>query len=131
MRGLRAALPGQANNSSYLQTAEPDTGAQLAMVDFPGVAVGDHEGLKDLRVHLVLNGAYEMDCLYNQLRFFERVGIGDLIISHFKEVVRPEKLWNLALGKRFSIGFLSGGQNVPGEFVEATSGLLFSAQNLP
>jgi hypothetical protein len=52
MRGLRAALPGQANNSSYLQTAEPDTGAQLAMVDFPGVAVGDHEGLKDLRVHL-------------------------------------------------------------------------------
>jgi flagellar biosynthesis GTPase FlhF len=87
--------------------------------------------LPGVQVHLVLNGAYEMDCLYNQLRFFERVGIGDLVISHFEEVVRPEKLWNLALGKRFSIGFLSGGQNVPGEFVEATSGLLFSAQNLP
>jgi flagellar biosynthesis protein FlhF len=107
-----------------------------AFVDLPGINLQDATaaeqlrallvGLEGAQVHLVLNAAYEAPALLAQARAFEDWPVSDLILTHLDEEKRLGKLWNFILGTKFTLGFLSGGQNIPGDFAPATPELLFS-----
>lgn len=107
-------------------------------VDFPGVNPTDAAAMDEMarrlkelpnpRVHLVLNAAYDTRLLLGQVRAFEGLGVADLIVTHLDEESRRGKLWNLVLGTNYAIRFLNSGQNVPGEFVDATPERLLAAQ---
>lgn len=99
---------------------------ELAFMDLPGVTAADDikEQLArwpNAQVHLVLNAAYETSLLLAQVRAFSSLPISDLIMTHLDEESRWGKLWNLALGSGYAIRFLSAGQNIPGEFFDATA----------
>jgi flagellar biosynthesis GTPase FlhF len=110
--------------------AETGADAQVHFVDVPGVDWRDESALNGLlmrlprapglQIHLVLNGAYETARLLEQVRAFSRLPIADLIFTHLDEETRWGKLWNFVFGTKYAVGFLSAGQNVPGEFRAAT-----------
>ena len=80
--------------------------------------------LGEAQVHLVLNAAYDAHLLFGQIEAFRRFPIRDLIFTHLDEEIRRGKLWNFVLGTNYAIGFLSAGQNVPGDFQVAAPELL-------
>jgi flagellar biosynthesis protein FlhF len=110
----------------------------IGFVDLPGVdwrkplAVRELAGqLREFgspHVHLVLNGAYDTSILLAQERAFSGLPIEDLIITHLDEEARWGKVWNLALGTNYSIRHFSTGQNIPGDFCDASAEMLFSRQ---
>jgi len=107
---------------------------EFLFIDLPGVdasdaaALGDVERLlstmPDATVSLVLNGAYDARLLETQVRAFSRLPLAGLIVTHLDEEPRWSKLWNLVLGTNVPLAFLSAGQNIPGQFLRATPGLL-------
>jgi len=76
-------------------------------------------------IHLVLNAAYETTLLFEQFNAFAPLMPEDLIFTHLDEEHRRVKLWNFVLGTNCSLGWLGGGQKIPGEFRHAESSLLF------
>ena len=108
---------------------------ELLFVDLPGVETHDATGMKLLReqlqslpaphVHLVLNAAYDTELLFEQFRAFAAFLPEDLIFTHLDEEHRRVKLWNFVLGTNCTLGWLAGGQKLPGEFKPAESSLLF------
>jgi flagellar biosynthesis protein FlhF len=118
--------------------AEPPASGDCdaAFVDFPGVNTSDAAALERLRaqvaaipgaqVHVVLNAAYDTAVLLQQARAFGVLPVTDLILTHVDEEKRRGKLWNLVLGTNYTIRFLLGGQNIPGDFSLATPELLIS-----
>ena len=80
-------------------------------------------------IHLVLNAAYETTVLFEQFRAFAPLKPDGLIFTHMDEERQRVKLWNFLLGTNCSIDFLSAGQKIPGEFVQAESALLFPREN--
>jgi flagellar biosynthesis protein FlhF len=110
------------------------TGCDEAFVDLPGVNLQDPNAVEQLQaqlvrlegaqVHLVLNAAYDASVLLAQVRGFDDWPVSDLILTHLDEEKRLGKLWNFVLGTKFTVRFLSGGQNVPGDFSAATPELL-------
>ncbi len=114
----------------------PDT--EKLFIDLPGVNPADANAISQLerqlslfphaQVHLVLNGAYETGLLLAQARAFEALGAGDVIVTHLDEESRWGKLWNLVLGTNCSVRWLSAGQNIPGEFLPATSSAILARQ---
>jgi len=113
----------------------PETPADLFFVDFPGVETQNRQALSVLQsqiaalpnpiVHLVLNAAYESSILFEQFYAFAALNPDDVIFTHLDEERRRVKLWNFVLGTNCSISFLGAGQNIPGQFHRAESGLLF------
>jgi flagellar biosynthesis protein FlhF len=113
-------------------------GFGAGFVDLPGVNAHDlaairqlHERVKAIpgaQVHLVLNAAYDMEVTLAQVRAFAALPLSDVIFTHTDEEKRLVKLWNFVLGTNFSLRFLSGGQNIPGEFLAATPELLIPRQ---
>jgi len=111
-------------------------GLNAGFIDLPGVSDQDDAALDQLRaqlhaipgvqVHLVLNGAYDLSVLLRQVRAFDPLPVNDLILTHLDEDRRWGKIWNLVLGTKFTVRFLSGGQNIPGDFALATPELLNS-----
>lgn len=111
-------------------------GFDLGFVDLPGTNPHDTVALQQLRtrlqaipagqVHLVLNAAYEVPVLLAQVRAFAGLPVSDLILTHLDEEKRRGKLWNLVLGTNLPVRFLSGGQNIPGDFSPATPEQLFA-----
>jgi flagellar biosynthesis protein FlhF len=111
---------------------------QSVFIDLPGIGLGDTRGLEALsrtiqtfgvpEIHLVLNAAYESAHLLEQARFFSKLEISDLFITHLDEEQRWGKIWNLVLGTNYSVRFLSAGQNVPGEFFPATADAVLNRQ---
>ncbi len=107
-------------------------------VDLPGTDWRDADALRKLadqigafgkvRVHLVLNGAYDMALMMGQVRAFATLSVEDLMLTHLDEEGRWGKLWNLILGTNYSVRFLSAGQNVPGDFHAATAERLLTRQ---
>jgi flagellar biosynthesis protein FlhF len=103
----------------------------ISFIDLPGVNYTDaaamlqlEQRLKefgDAQIHLVLNAAYESSALLAQARAFTRLPVADIIVTHLDEEVRWGKLWNLALGTGCPIRYLSAGQNIPGEFIAAST----------
>ena len=117
----------------------PATSPDLGFIDLPGADCHDHDALVNLGqrisetpeaiVHLVLNAAYEIPLLLEQVCRFSSLPINDLIFTHLDEERRWGKLWNLVLGTRYPIAFLSGGQNVPGFFRQASNDLLWNSSS--
>jgi flagellar biosynthesis protein FlhF len=112
----------------------------LLFVDLPGFEPHSASAMKTLRdilsflpaphIHLVLNAAYETTLLFEQFNCFAPLLPEDLVFTHLDEEHRRVKLWNFVLGTNCSIGWLSGGQKIPGEFHQAESSLLFPHKNL-
>jgi flagellar biosynthesis GTPase FlhF len=115
--------------------------ADAGFVDLPGVLWSDAHAMRELAgqvgalgrraevaVHLVVNAAYESTVMLAQARAFAAVlPVADIIVSHLDEEPRWGKLWNLMLGTGLPIRYLSAGQNIPGDFVEATAGRVLTA----
>jgi flagellar biosynthesis GTPase FlhF len=80
-------------------------------------------------VHLVLNAANETVLLFEQFTWFAQLVPEDVIFTHLDEEHRRVKLWNFVLGTNCSLGWLGGGQKIPGEFHRAESSLLFPHKN--
>lgn len=112
--------------------------AEVLFVDLPGVNPGDAGAmtqlarrlaeLPDPQVHLVLNAAYETSHLLGQVRAFSSLPVHDVMVTHLDVEPRWGKLWNLVLGTNCTLGFLSAGQNVPGEFWPAAADLILMRQ---
>ncbi len=110
----------------------------IGFIDLPGVDWRNPVAVKELggqlkqfgqpRVHLVLNGAYDVTVLLAQARAFSSLPVEDIIVSHLDEESRWGKIWNLALGTNYSIRHLSTGQNIPGDFREATAEAVLDCQ---
>jgi flagellar biosynthesis protein FlhF len=107
----------------------------LLFIDLPGVECHSAAGMKVLReilsslpaphIHLVLNAANETVLLFEQFNWFAPLMPENLIFTHMDEEHRRVKLWNFVLGTNCSLGWLSGGQKIPGDFHRAESSLLF------
>jgi len=112
--------------------------ADKLFIDLPGVNPDDADGMNELarqlsslpdaQAHLVLNAAYETPLLMAQVRRFAALGVNDVIVTHLDEETNWSKLWNLVLGTNCTLRWLSAGQNIPGEFLPATPGQIFSRQ---
>lgn len=111
---------------------------ESVFVDVPGVPLHNDDALTRLQeviaefgvpeVHLVLNAAYEASHLLEQVRFFSKLGITDLIVTHLDEESRWGKLWNFVLGTNYSIRSLCDGQNIPGDFHLASADIILERQ---
>ena len=133
------------------QDLPPGTDFDLGFVDLPGVDPQDSGLMGQLRarlgalpppgaasdaggagpvtqVHLVLNAAYDVMVTLAQARAFSALPVNDLIFTHLDEEKRRGKLWNFVLGTNFTVRFLSGGQNIPGEFLAASPAALLGRQ---
>jgi flagellar biosynthesis protein FlhF len=118
---------------------EPIHGADLLLVDLPGVETHNPNALAALReqlallpdphIHLVLNAACESSILFEQFHAFEPFAPEDIIFTHLDEEQRRVKLWNFVLGTNCPISFLGTGQKIPGEFRRAEPALLFPQKN--
>jgi len=114
---------------------EPVTDGTAQFFDLPGVMPGDSLGLDTLKqlaneiqpaeFILVLNSAYELDHLIRSVRAFGGLPINGLIATHLDEETKWSKLWNLTLETGLPILYCSGGQEIPGDFVQLTSEMLF------
>jgi flagellar biosynthesis protein FlhF len=115
-----------------------DLSEDVGFIDLPGIDWRNPIAIKELagqikqlgavHVHLVLNGAYEMSVLLEQTRAFSALPVEDIAISHLDEESRWGKIWNLVLGSNCAIRYLSNGQNIPGDFVEASPEAVFARQ---
>ena len=113
-------------------------GFDAGFVDLPGVNARDMSAIRQLcsrvemipgaQVHLVLNAAYDVSVMLAQARAFAALPVNDVIFTHVDEEKRLMKLWNVVLGTNFTVRFLSGGQNIPGEFHVAVPELLIPRQ---
>jgi flagellar biosynthesis protein FlhF len=119
--------------------ADGETMAEdIGFIDLPGVDWRKPAALQELaatlkqfgpaRVHLVLNGAYDISILLAQFRAFAVLPIDDLVITHLDEESCWGKIWNLILGTNCSIRHFSAGQNIPGDLCEASAGMIFARQ---
>jgi flagellar biosynthesis GTPase FlhF len=110
----------------------------IGFIDLPGVDWRNPLAIRELstqlvrlgspHMHLVLNGAYDIQVLLAQARAFSVLPLEDLILSHLDEEPHWGKLWNLTLGTNLPIRHLSAGQNIPGEFWEANAERLLARQ---
>lgn len=119
---------------------EPDQveADELICVDLPGVNPADSAGLAELgkrlerfpgaQIHLVLNAAYATRLLLTQARSFQGLPVSDMILTHLDEESRWGQLWNVVLGTNYTLGFLSAGQNLPGEFGRANPERLLAGE---
>jgi flagellar biosynthesis protein FlhF len=120
------------------QPNQPPAGFDVAFIDLPGLETQDGRVVEQLRaslgtipsaqVHLVLNAAYDVSVLLAQARAFAALPVSDVIFTHLDEEKRLAKLWNVVLGTNFTVRFLSGGQNIPGDFFSASADLLIPHQ---
>ncbi len=118
--------------------AEEAEGADIAFIDLPGFNPRNESAVAFVRdllqqlpspqIHLVVNAAYEVPLLLQQIRSLSLLGGDDICVTHLDEETRWGKLWNLTLGTNLPLGFLSAGQNVPGELHAASAEKIFSRQ---
>jgi flagellar biosynthesis GTPase FlhF len=103
----------------------------IGFVDLPGVTGSNAAALSALaaqvsgfgpaQVHLVLNAAYDTAASLAQAQAFAALPVTDLIVTHLDEEPHWCKIWNLMLGTGLPVRFISAGQNIPGEFIEASA----------
>jgi flagellar biosynthesis protein FlhF len=110
----------------------------IGFIDLPGVNWRKPAAIEELakllercgspQIHLTLNGAYETSTLLAQVRAFSVLPVEDIIVTHLDEESRWGKIWNLALGTNYSIRHFSTGQNIPGDFHDASAEIIFARQ---
>ena len=101
----------------------------LRFIDLPGVSANDREARRVLvdqvndfaqsEIYLVLNASYDLGLLLSHARFFSVLPLSGLVLTHLDEETRWSKCWNLVLATQLPILYLSGGQNIPGDFQPA------------
>ena len=104
--------------------------ADFSFIDMPGCDWMDESSIEELserlptfepaHVHLVLNAAYHVPLLIEQVRAAARLRISDLIFTHLDEVRSWSLLSDIIRHCSVPIRFLSEGQNVPGKLIPAT-----------
>lgn len=109
----------------------------LRLVDFPGVSADQPDSLEALarqvndlgetEIHLVLNAAYDLGLLLRQAKAFSLLRLSGVILTHVDETERWSKVWNIMLAMQLPITYLSGGQDIPGDFHPAIPESLFDA----
>ncbi len=107
----------------------------LRLIDLPGISAGDREARRALveqvkgfpltEIYLVLNASYDLGLLLSHARFFSVLPLSGLILTHLDEETRWSKYWNLVLATQLPILYLSGGQNIPGDFRPALPDEMF------
>ena len=135
--GVYCDILGVPNDRAW----NPETRAiaeDIGFIDLPGVDWRHLSAVQELaaqllqygspRLHLVLNGAYDISVLLGQVRAFSALAIDDLIITHLDEEPNWGKIWNLALGAGYPIRFFSSGPNIPGDFAGATAEKILNRQ---
>jgi flagellar biosynthesis protein FlhF len=135
------SVHGEALNMAVERCWTTEGGAlseDIGFIDLPGVDWRNPLAIRELsgqlirlgspHIHLVLNGAYDIKVLLAQTRAFSVLPLEDLIISHLDEEAHWGKLWNLTLGAGLPIRHLSAGQNIPGEFWEASAERILASQ---
>ncbi len=135
------SVHGEALNVAVERSWTPDGRAlheDIGFMDLPGVDWRSPLAIRELaghlaqmgspHMHLVLNGAYDVNVLLAQVRAFSALPLEDLIISHLDEEPHWGKLWNLTLGAGLPIKYLSAGQNIPGDFWEASAERILARQ---
>ena len=110
----------------------------IGFIDLPGVDWRQPGAMQELaerlkqfgapRLHLALNGAYDIAVTLAQARAFAQLPVEDLIITHLDEETRWGKLWNLALGAELPLRYLSTGQNIPGDICTASAEIILERQ---
>lgn len=80
---------------------------------------------KNPHIHLVLNLCYETRLLLAQTRAFGKFEISDLVFTHLDEIGVAGKIYNLLLGTNYTVSYLSGGQNIPGEIYSGSFEAVF------
>jgi flagellar biosynthesis protein FlhF len=110
----------------------------IGFIDLPGVDWLNPQAVQELsgqlirlgspHMHLLLNGAYDINVLLAQARAFSVLPLEDLIISHLDEEPHWGKLWNLTFDTGLPIRHLSAGQNIPGDFWEASAERILARQ---
>ena len=109
--------------------------AEIEFIDIPGAPADDAQTLDGLvaqianfhpaQVLLVLNSAYDLNHLVSQARAFSVLPLAGIILTHLDEDSKWSKFWNLLLTANLPVLYLSGGQNIPGEFTKASPQSLF------
>ncbi len=122
-----------------VEDLHPST-ADLVLVDLPGFASNDLEAGRGLahvleafpgaKLHLVLNAAYDSSLLVAQANAFARFGFQDIVLTHLDEETRWGKVWNLAFGTNFLVGWLGAGQNIPGTLISASGQKIINSQSI-
>ena len=119
----------------WVETTQPPEDT-LRFVDLPGVSASTEsvEGLAvqikslgDAELHLALNGSYELNLLLQQVKVFGDLPLSGIMITHSDESEDWAKVWNIVLSAELPVTFLSGGQDIPGEFQEVIPEQLFDA----
>lgn len=110
-------------------------GAELQFIDLPGMSAHDLPGIarlkhyqedfKPAKFYLVLNAAYDLTHLLDHVKAYSVLPLAGLILSHLDEDRRWGKFWNLLLGTRLPVIYLSADQNIPGIFCKASPTSLF------
>ena len=116
----------------------PQLAEDIGFIDLPGVDWRAPGAIQELagqlqqfgapRLHLALNGAYDISVILAQVRAFAALPVEDLILTHLDEDSRWGKLWNLVLGAGPPIRYLSTGQNIPGDFCDASAEAILARQ---
>jgi flagellar biosynthesis protein FlhF len=135
------SVHGEALNATVERCWSPEAPAMsedIGFIDLPGVDWRNPLAIRELssqlirlgspHIHLVLNGAYDIKVLLAQMRAFAVLPLEDLIISHLDEEPHWGKLWNLTLGAGLPMRHLSAGQNIPGDFWEASAERILARQ---
>jgi flagellar biosynthesis GTPase FlhF len=122
----------------HWESGEEGGNEQINFIDLPGVDWRNPLAMREFevqlkqfgsaRIHLVLNGAYDIGVLLAQAQAFAALPVEDLIITHLDEETRWGKVWNLVLGMNFSVRHFSTGKNIPGDFCEASPEMIFGRQ---
>lgn len=113
----------------------------IGFIDLPGVDWRKPEAIQELaerlrqfgapRLHLALNGAYDISVILAQVRAFAALPLEDLILTHLDEETRWGKMWNLVLGTNLPLRYLSTGQNIPGDICTASPEAILQHQFPP
>lgn len=117
----------------FPDTRTPSQRSEAWFVDVPGVDLFDRKSVEGVlqavrefqspEIHLVLNLAYETTVLLGHVMSCKKaqLPISSLIFTHMDEESRWGKIWNPVFAARLPISFFSTGQNIPGDFLRATS----------
>ena len=105
-------------------------GADLVLIDTPGLGVRDVAGLRRLRdllaaarpaaVHLVLSAASKASDALGAVRAFADVGVTDLAFTRLDETVTPGSLLTVAAGATLPLSFVGTGAEVPADIQPAS-----------
>lgn len=114
-----------------------DQPGDLVIIDVPGTDWRDRDSLEALkaqvgrwgpvRVHVVVDLAYDSEIQRRQVKAFAEVLPVTVALSHLDEEPRRGRIWNLVLGTKCSVSFLSAGQNIPAGLVRPTPEALVAA----